>query len=27
LPQLPAALSCRRERHDGKRNLHFQHAA
>jgi len=27
LPQLPTALSCRRERHDGKRNLHFQHAA
>ena len=27
LPWAPAALSCRTERYDGKRNLHFQHAA
>ena len=27
LPRVPAALSCRTERYDGKRNLHFQHAA
>jgi hypothetical protein len=27
LPRLPTAISCRTERHDGKRNLHFQHAA
>ena len=26
-PQLPAAVSCRTERYDGKRNLYFQHAA
>jgi hypothetical protein len=26
-PWAPAALSCRTERYDGKRNLHFQHAA
>ena len=27
LPGVPAALSCRTERYDGKRNLHLQHAA
>ena len=27
LPQVPAALRCRTERYDGKRDLHFQHAA
>jgi hypothetical protein len=27
LPQVHAALSCRTERYDGKRNLYFQHAA
>ena len=27
LPWDPAALSCRTERYDGKRDLHFQHAA
>ena len=27
LPHVPAALSCRTERHDGKGNLYFQHAA
>jgi hypothetical protein len=27
LPRVPAALSCRTERYDGKRNLYFQHAA
>jgi hypothetical protein len=27
LPQGPAAFCCRTERYDGKRNLHFQHAA
>jgi hypothetical protein len=27
LPRVPTAISCRTERYDGKRNLHFQHAA
>jgi len=27
LPRIPAAMSCRKERYDGKRDLHFQHAA
>jgi hypothetical protein len=27
LPRVPAALSCRTERYDGKRDLHLQHAA
>jgi hypothetical protein len=27
LPHVPAALSCRTERYDGKGNLHLQHAA
>lgn len=27
LPRVPAALHCRTERYDGKRDLHFQHAA
>ena len=27
LPGVPAALSCRTERYDGKRNLYLQHAA
>ena len=27
LPRVPAAFSCRKERYDGKRDLHFQHAA
>ena len=27
LPWVPAAMSCRTERYDGKRDLHFQHAA
>ena len=27
LPHVPAALGCRTERYDGKRNLYFQHAA
>ncbi len=27
LPRFPAALRCRTERYDGKRNLHFLHAA
>ena len=27
LPQVPTAIGCRTERYDGKRNLHFQHAA
>ena len=27
LPQAPAAMSCRTEGYDGKRDLHFQHAA
>ena len=26
LPQAPAAMRCRTERYDGKRDLHFQHA-
>ena len=27
LPWVPAASSCRTERYDGKRDMHFQHAA
>ena len=27
LPWAPAALCCRTERHDGKRDMHFKHAA
>jgi hypothetical protein len=27
LPRITAAMSCRKERYDGKRDLHFQHAA
>ncbi len=27
LPRVPAAIGCRTERYDGKRNLYFQHAA
>jgi len=27
VPRVPAAMRCRTERYDGKRDLHFQHAA
>jgi hypothetical protein len=27
LPEIPAGISCWAERHDGKRDMHFQHAA